>query len=122
MLVKTFGANIYCSICRAQPYPGDPGVRESFDLQRDGDEWRCELHRPPLQKRVPRVAAAKPPEALGVFEGLFEAQVARLRDAVDDALQAKQLSERSDDAEEALEVFQHDVGRGLDELRKALDP
>ena len=102
--MKTHGARIYCSVCHAEPYPDNPRTtRETFDLARVGDDWFCEQHRPAKKERSPRVVAAKPLEALSVFEELLEAQVARLLDETT-----------------SLEAFQQEVGRGFAELKKAL--
>jgi hypothetical protein len=56
--MKTRGANIFCSVCRARPYAdifGPPGARVDFDLMRlDGQgrpsespapgNWYCSKH------------------------------------------------------------------------------
>ena len=110
--MKTYGARIYCSVCHAEPYPDNPRTtRETFDLARVGDDWFCEQHRPAKKERAPRVAAAKPLEALGVFEELLEAQVARLLD---------ETTGDDDPVVAALEASQQELGRGFAELKKAL--
>jgi hypothetical protein len=61
---KTRGANIFCAVCHAEPFPDDPGVRETFELCRYGPDgqvaesprpgqWRCSQHIP---KRRPNTA------------------------------------------------------------------
>jgi hypothetical protein len=60
--VKSFGANILCSVCQAQPYP-DPGsgFRETFSLTRVSDVWFCEQHLPPKHlKHRPKKAQGDP--------------------------------------------------------------
>jgi hypothetical protein len=54
--MKVYGASIYCVACHAEPFPPEGSdARETFDLLRFSDGWRCELHRIPGQ-RVPRAA------------------------------------------------------------------
>jgi hypothetical protein len=63
--MKTRGANIRCVICGAEPWPDDPGVRETLDLIKldakdkpTGGEgrWVCERC-PPRVKGARRQAA-----------------------------------------------------------------
>jgi hypothetical protein len=53
--MKIYGANIFCNVCHAEPWPDDPAVRETFDLIRVKEGWRCEAHRSPGQ-RAARIA------------------------------------------------------------------
>jgi hypothetical protein len=62
-MVKIRGADIRCVVCGAEPWPDDPGVRETFDLIKldakdrptGGDEgrWVCEAC--PPRARVARM-------------------------------------------------------------------
>jgi hypothetical protein len=125
--VKSYGANICCSVCSAEPWPSDPTVRASFDLRRfaaNGEpaaspaegEWRCELHRPP-KRRVPPAARVTPAEAVTEFERLIAVEAAHLEAAlpIDD-------DDNNDDREAALGDFRREIERGLGELRKAIVP
>jgi hypothetical protein len=113
--MKTYGAFILCKTCGAQPHPDDPmTTRETFDLRKVDDSWFCELHRPPKEKRAPRIAAGSPLEALTEFERLFSTQGARL---------GKALRSRNDDGgETALEAYRSAIERGFASLKKAIVP
>ena len=125
---KSYGANIWCTFpgCHAEPWPSVPDIREAFSLLRLGPngrpagspakgEWRCEAHPIPEQdlptKRAPRAASV---EALGDFENVVAAEIARLGEEV--------AAGNRDDAEAALVAFQQEIGRGFDSLRKAMQP
>jgi hypothetical protein len=93
--MKTYGAEIYCRApgCHAEPYPDDPATtRETFDLVRVGEEWRCELHRSP-QRRASRAVAATPRQALARLEetlaGVDNDDVARALNEVKRAIAAQ---------------------------------
>jgi hypothetical protein len=122
--MKTYGANIRCSACGAQPWPDNFATRESFNLRRFGPhgyaaetpspgEWRCELHFPaPGQPSAakPRVARVASDEALANFERVFADEAARLDEAIAD----------QDGAASALEAFRQEVERALAAARKAV--
>jgi hypothetical protein len=108
--MKSRGANIFCSVCHAEPWPGDPAIRETFDLARVGDDWFCERCRPVAQKRAPRLVASSPAEATNEFERTLAAELARPEEAV------------GDDISEAVEACRAELERALAELRKALLP
>jgi hypothetical protein len=110
--MKTFGANIFCSVCQAQPYPDNPAIRETFNLTRVGDDWFCEEHRPPKAKRAPRVTAATPAEAVDQFERILATEFAALEEAVDDG-------DRGDIAD-ALKGYGDEFKRALTDLKKVV--
>ena len=75
--MKTYGANIVCCVCGAQPYPDGPTIEERFDLMRLDDagrpsespnagQWFCGLH---YLARTPRKAYPKA-EAVGEKGGM----------------------------------------------------
>jgi hypothetical protein len=122
-MTKTYGANIRCCICGAEPWPDNPATRECFDLGRFGPdgrpaesptvgEWRCDEHRPErLPKQLLSRDAASPTEALHEFERLLATEGARLDEA---------LASLDDDfAEIAVKAFHEEIARGLTDLRKA---
>jgi hypothetical protein len=80
-MTKTYGAGIRCAICDAQPWPDDPAIRESFNLTRSDDGWRCELHALPGKRA--RVSAS-PLAALAEVERLVmdEAAYSAIRRAL----------------------------------------
>lgn len=58
-MAKSYGAQIFCSVCHAEPFPDNPATtRETFDLLRIGGDWFCERHRPP--KNVPKTSTPAP--------------------------------------------------------------
>ena len=122
--MKSYNADIRCTICGAEPWPSNPVIRETFALLRLGPngvpaaspaigEWRCELHliaKSDLPaRRAPRAA---PIEALTDFENIVAAESARLGEEVG----------HGDDAMDALATFQEEIERGLASLRKAVRP
>jgi hypothetical protein len=84
-ILKSYGADIFCSVCHAEPF-ADPPTRETFDLLKIGDAWFCERHRPALAKkdRKPRTPSASPATALDAFGNLLAEQLAELCEAIDD--------------------------------------
>jgi hypothetical protein len=56
--VKSYGANIRCSVCGAEPYPDDPTTRETFELKRYACGWRCERNLPKASERRAASASA----------------------------------------------------------------
>jgi hypothetical protein len=120
--MKTYGANIRCSACGAEPWPDHPTIPECFNLRRFGPdgpaespaegEWRCEKHLPQQQPVTPkpRPTRCAPVEALANFERVFTDEIARLDEAIAD----------QDGAASALEAFGQEVGRALAAARKAV--
>jgi hypothetical protein len=111
--MKTYGANIRCSVCDSEPWPSDPAVRETFDLLRIGGSWFCELHRPPKEKQAPRLVPTSPLEAVTEFERLFSVQGARLKGA---------LRGRDDDNSRVAFEAYRELERGLASLKTAVAP
>jgi hypothetical protein len=105
--MTVYGARIICSVCGARPWPDSPSDRETFDLRLVDDNWFCELHRPPRRARVAR-SVPKPTAALSEFENLFEAEIARLAEEVDDC--------EDHDVAQALKTFRQEIARGLSRL------
>lgn len=105
--MKSRGANIFCSVCHAEPWPDDPAIRETFDLQRVDDGWFCELHRAP-RKRTPRPATRAPLDVVAIFERTLAGELGRLAEAVDD------------DASKSVEACRAELERGLGGIRKAI--
>jgi hypothetical protein len=111
--VKSFGANIVCDVCQAQPHP-DPGsgFRETFDLVKIDGAWRCELHRPAKIKRASRVTVVTPADAVDQFEQVLAAQSAHLEEAVADG--------GREDIRDALKEHNDEIERALGELKEAI--
>jgi hypothetical protein len=125
--MKSYGARIRCATCGAEPWPDDPGIRETFDLRRFGPdgrvaespkkgEWRCSEHFPkPNERRAP-VASVRPAEALAELEETLAVENARLDGAVFDTDGA------FDDIVEALDAHHQKIERSLAKFRKAATP
>lgn len=112
--MKSRGANVFCSVCHAEPYPDDPSTtRETFDLIHVDDAWFCEQHRPAKQMRPSRIAAATPLAALAEFERVCEAESARFEEV---------LVEDDNDLLPEFKAYSSEVARALAEVRKALTP
>ena len=111
--MKSFGANIVCHQCNAQPHP-DPGsgFRESFDLVKVGNDWFCEQHRPSLKEKRSRTAAATPTEAADQFEQTLATEFSGLQEAVVDGDRG--------DITDALKDYGEALGRALTDFKKAV--
>jgi hypothetical protein len=109
--VKTYGAQIYCHVCHAEPFPDSgSGFRGTFDLVKVGDVWCCELHRAPKAKRATRVAAT-PVESVNNFEQILATQTAHLEEA---------LADCDYNIISALKEHNEETGRALGELKEAI--
>ena len=116
--MKTFGANIRCSVCDAQPWPDNPATtRETFDLARIGADWFCEQHRQ-SRKRVSRAAAVTPTGALNEFERTLTDLTARLEAAFAGSFD---LSEDDrNDVYDAFAAYREEIARDLNEVKTAI--
>jgi hypothetical protein len=111
--MKSFGANIFCGVCAAQPFPDNPAIRESFNLTRIGDDWFCEQHRPSTkEKRASRAIAAAPAEAVDQFEQVLAGEFAGLEEAI--------ANDDRGDAAGAFKDYGEALGRALTDLKKAI--
>lgn len=122
--MKTRGANIFCSVCRAEPWPDDPAIHETFDLRLVNGEWRCEQHRDRAPKRAPRSAPQTPRQALTELDAALAKESARL----DEALAALETNASDDDtdrvaaARKTAKRLRDGLECGLADLRALLFP
>lgn len=121
--MKTRGANIFCLVCHAEPWPDDPAIRETFDLRLVNGGWRCEQHRDRVPKRAPRSAPQTPRQALAELDAALAKEGARL----DEMLAALETNAGDDDADRAAarktaKRLRDGLECGLADLRALLFP
>jgi hypothetical protein len=124
---KSYGADIRCAApgCGREPFADDPQLT-CFELRRfnaageisespEPGRWYCPAHAPAKQRIVRVIRGADPLQAITDFELLLADETARLAEALpgDD-------DDNRDDADAALDAFQHEVERGLGQLREVI--
>jgi hypothetical protein len=50
-MTKSYGAQIFCRVCHAEPFPDDPATTRET-LPRVGGDWFCERHRQPKESTL----------------------------------------------------------------------